>query len=283
MSDSGAPHARLPTAERLQDHLRENARRQYDSRRVPPFTAYFHPDDDLVYYNYAIPDAPPEGRRVPVLGGHEPAGTEVDARRALPRLAEAFLAKGRRLRFEFLEECHPGLPAVLEEAGLKRALRMPLMGYTRASWRAAPDVAGLKLEPILPSSPWSMVRAFLTVQREAFGLLDDAPVPEQAPPDAWHSLAIGAGVLAFLDGEPAGAGGFTPPRQGLSEIVGIATRPRFRGRGVASMVTSALARAAHETGVEVVFLTPGSEESRRIYEKAGFAPCATMLEYVATR
>lgn len=270
----------LPTAERLQDYLRATVERTREPVRVPPFTAYLDPADDLSFLNYAIPDAPPRGRRIVVRAAEEapPEGDPLDPVAALGRLADAFRARGRRLRFEFLEECYPDLPARLRRAGLEEELRTPLLGCTRASWLPAPAPPGLTLEAVLPSSPWPVVRAFLLVQREAFGLADEG-VAEDAPAGAWATLGIGAGVLARLDGMPVGAGGFTPPADGLCELVGIATAPRARRRGVAGVVTSALARAAHETGVEVAFLAPGDAASQRVYERAGFAPCATLLAY----
>ena len=73
---------------------------------------------------------------------------------------------------------------------------------------------------------------------------------------------------------------FNPPRDGLAELVGIATLEPLRRRGVATAVTARLARVAFEQGVTAAFLTAADEGAGRVYERAGFRRVGTMLAYI---
>ena len=79
--------------------------------------------------------------------------------------------------------------------------------------------------------------------------------------------------------EDAAAGVFTAPADGLSELAGIGTVPAFRRRGIAAALTAALAAEAFARGVELAFLTPGDDDTRRVYERAGFEATSTVLAY----
>jgi ribosomal protein S18 acetylase RimI-like enzyme len=61
----------------------------------------------------------------------------------------------------------------------------------------------------------------------------------------------------------------------VSEIVGVGTLPAARRRGLAAAVTSRLVEDADARGVEVVFLSAGSEEIARVYGRLGFRRIGT--------
>ncbi|MEV6692939.1 GNAT family N-acetyltransferase [Micromonospora sp. NPDC051196] len=61
----------------------------------------------------------------------------------------------------------------------------------------------------------------------------------------------------------------------VAEIAGVATLPSARRRGLAAAVTATLAHALLAEGVEVVFLSAGSEEIARVYLRAGFRRIGT--------
>ena len=48
--------------------------------------------------------------------------------------------------------------------------------------------------------------------------------------------------VAWLGGEPVGVGAYTVPLDGFTELVGIATLPEYRRRGIAGAVTAEMAR-----------------------------------------
>jgi len=64
--------------------------------------------------------------------------------------------------------------------------------------------------------------------------------------------------------------GWHQPVNGSSEVVGVATLPAFRRRGLATAVTAMLVVDAHERGVDTVFLSADDDDVARIYERVGF-------------
>jgi ribosomal protein S18 acetylase RimI-like enzyme len=69
--------------------------------------------------------------------------------------------------------------------------------------------------------------------------------------------------------------GWHNPVGGTTEVVGVATLPAFRRRGLGLAITRALVRDALEGGIETVFLTAGDLEVARMYERAGFGRVGT--------
>ncbi|SEO86027.1 GNAT family N-acetyltransferase [Trujillonella endophytica] len=80
-------------------------------------------------------------------------------------------------------------------------------------------------------------------------------------------------MVAVEGGEPVAVGSHHPldlDGTETSEITGVATLPRLRGRGLGAGLTSALAEHARETA-DLVFLTAGDDDVARVYERVGFA------------
>jgi predicted GNAT family acetyltransferase len=89
--------------------------------------------------------------------------------------------------------------------------------------------------------------------------------------------------LARLDGRPVGAGLYTTPFDGLTEVTGLATSKPFRRRGIATALTALAVQTAFEQGVEAVYLTAADERAGRVYERVGFRRFVTMLAYIEAR
>jgi len=118
------------------------------------------------------------------------------------------------------------------------------------------------------------------------GSLDvvEAPVdtsPETAVRTAALRERIATGrtvmMVAVEDDEPVAVGSHQPvdvDGTEVSEIVGVATLPRLRTRGLGAGLASALTAHARETA-DLVFLTAGDDDVARIYERVGFARLAT--------
>ena len=92
-------------------------------------------------------------------------------------------------------------------------------------------------------------------------------------------IAAGRTVLmvAVEHGEPVAVGLHHPvvvDGDEVSEVTGVATHPRRRGRGLGAGIASALVAHARETA-ELVFLTAGDDDVARVYERVGFARLAT--------
>jgi len=72
-----------------------------------------------------------------------------------------------------------------------------------------------------------------------------------------------------VQNEIVGGGAYTP-LAGTAEIAGIGVLPAYRGRGIASAITSALVRSAIEEEVKCLFLTAGDGRIAGIYSRIGF-------------
>jgi predicted N-acetyltransferase YhbS len=84
-------------------------------------------------------------------------------------------------------------------------------------------------------------------------------------------------MVALEDGAPVAVGSHQPvdvDGTEVSEVVGVATLPRLRTRGLGAGLASALVEHARETA-DLVFLTAGDDDVARIYERVGFARLAT--------
>jgi GNAT superfamily N-acetyltransferase len=251
--------------DRLQTYLRKMARRQYQAVEVPPFTVFVHRSNDLIFFNYAIPECA--------------AGPE--ALPALARVRAAFAEHRRQPRFEYIEEFAPDLAPALQAAGFREDARLQLMVCTPQTFRPAPDVPGLSVTEIQLGATTTDARDYLWASRQGFDPTNIS-VPTEEEAEAYLRDARGA-FLGRLDGAPAGVSAFMPPIDGVTEIAGIATREPFRRRGIASLLTAHAVCAAFAEGVEVACLSAADERAGRVYERVGFQPCATMLFYIAPK
>jgi GNAT superfamily N-acetyltransferase len=103
------------------------------------------------------------------------------------------------------------------------------------------------------------------------------PGPGELPPTTVLRERVTSGrtvmMVAVEDGEPVAIGAHQPvdvDGREISEVVGVATMPRFRGRGLGAGLTSALVEHARQTA-DLVFLAAGDDDVARVYERVGFA------------
>ena len=84
----------------------------------------------------------------------------------------------------------------------------------------------------------------------------------------WDGVAVGCGAVKFVQDEYA-------------EVKRMYVTPRWRGRGVAQALLTHLEWLARQKGFRVLRLETGvhQPEAVRLYERAGFARCATFGEY----
>lgn len=108
----------------------------------------------------------------------------------------------------------------------------------------------------------------------------DDPGAAARTPLLRERIAAGRTVMmvAKENGEPVAVGSHHPldvEGAQVSEIVGVATLPRLRSRGLGAGLVSALVADARETA-DVVFLTAGDDDVARMYERVGFAQLTTI-------
>lgn len=80
---------------------------------------------------------------------------------------------------------------------------------------------------------------------------------------------------------PVSSGGYQHAL-GVAEIVGVATLPVARRRGLAGAVTARLAALAGERGLGTVFLSAQDEDVARVYQRIGFVRVGTAATAEAT-
>jgi ribosomal protein S18 acetylase RimI-like enzyme len=77
-------------------------------------------------------------------------------------------------------------------------------------------------------------------------------------------------VTAVAEDDGPVAVGSHQPVGDVTEVVGVATLPAYRRRGLGGAVTAALVADALAHGTELVFLSAGSEDVARVYARLGF-------------
>jgi multimeric flavodoxin WrbA/GNAT superfamily N-acetyltransferase len=231
---------------RIQQYLRSVVARDREPVAAGAFVLYVHAADRHPFLNYAIPvtDA---------TGGDG---------RALVRLA-----RERRLvpRLEYLELCFPWVEAALAGDGFTREARLRLMTCSPRDLSSRP--AEVELVRVDPGS--LLVHPTIAVRNAAF----DEPPPSERETAGWHGHAI----AALIDGKVVGGAGWTTVIDGMSEIVGVGVAAPVRRQGIGTALASAAARAAFSDGASVALLTPGDDDTARVYERAGFRDTTAML------
>jgi len=124
--------------------------------------------------------------------------------------------------------------------------------------------------------------------RTLIGELDRTLAAEYTP-DQQHGLEFAdlfaphvRFFIARLDGSPAGCGGVAF-FAGFAEVKRMYVREAARGRGIAQALLARIEAETLASGRDVLRLETGSRQfaALRVYERAGFTPCATFGDYAA--
>jgi GNAT superfamily N-acetyltransferase len=188
---------------------------------------------------------------------------------------------------EWIEERTPGLLGVARRAGLK-VIQAPLMVLGEGRWRTPEPPAGITVRLLEPGDP--ALAASGAVQHIGFGHpgtaagaagpaeRDASAVGQSAVELDFLSERIRNGlthpVVAEDEGGVLAAGSHQPVGE-VSAIVGVATLPSARRRGLAALVTARLVQDARERGAELVFIEAGDADVARIYGRLGFERVGT--------
>jgi predicted GNAT family acetyltransferase len=187
-----------------------------------------------------------------------------------------------RENIEWVLETTPSLAAAASESGLV-VHRYPLLAIEgRDAARVAPP-AGVEIRLVAADDPdFTRAHAVASVGFSAPGTqIGPQGAPERdaraegTMPEVDQfmreraRLGLSISYAAFDASGPIAVGTYQPVRD-VTEIVGVATLPSARRRGIAAALTSALLADALSRGVEVVFMGADSDDVARIYERAGF-------------
>jgi GNAT superfamily N-acetyltransferase len=186
--------------------------------------------------------------------------------------------------FEWVVDLAPTLGPAARAAGLD-VEELPLMALQTPL--DAPAVAAQlrRLEPDDPALAASRAVADIafgapgTARGEAGPRERDAGVgsfPEARLSAVRERMAAGLTVTVVAeDGDGIQAVGSHQPVAAVTEVVGVATLPSARRRGLGAAVTAALVDDARRGGAEIVFLSAGSDDVARVYGRLGFERVGT--------
>jgi ribosomal protein S18 acetylase RimI-like enzyme len=183
--------------------------------------------------------------------------------------------------FEWIAEVTPSLTPAASAAGLA-VTDHPLLALEPGALRPVPHSQGVELRLVEPDDDLAAITA---VAHVGFAHPGTATGPvgakaltraaAQRDPEALGferaRLASGLTVmaLALLDGQPVAVGSHQPVGP-VTEVVGVATLPPWRRRGLGAAVTAFLVEDAGRRGAETVFLSAGDDAVARVYERLGF-------------
>ena len=188
--------------------------------------------------------------------------------------------------FEWVDDVTPGLALTAESAGLA-VDRVPLLVRDPAAPIDTSLPGGHTARFLDPRSPdlgrdLALAHAVATTGFAASGTAvgpagaaeRDAALRAVSATDVEHSKAgfddgAIARVLVETDEGAVCVGSYQ--RAGdVAEIVGVATLPSARRRGLGRTVTALLSRHAQDAGVAITFLSAADVTVARIYERVGF-------------
>lgn len=234
---------------------------------VGPFTVMLHPDEAAIESNIAT-------LHTPDIGAPE---TWVEPLRL------AFVSRGRMPTVRWIEGYAPHLAATLRAGGFGEHRSETLLACTPPLLRRPAPMPGLTFVTITETTPLADVRENLDVNEAGFDPAHAQPATDEQAAQFRAMLGAARAFSARLQGHPAGAGMFLPPRAGVTELTGITTLERFRDRGIAGALTAQMASAAFAHGCDLAFLKTSNPIAQRAYERVGFHPVGTELTYVARR
>ena len=192
-------------------------------------------------------------------------------------LVAAFRAADRKPRLEYVTSCAPDLEALLTAAGFTVEARHTYLLCVPETLASPPTPDHFSLcEPGADSQRAALISA----QNEAFG---GDPIVSAADVARLRRQQDTGGVAVLAvsdDGTCAGGGGAAAPVGAVSEVAGIAVRPPYHRRGLASAITADITRRLFGAGTEVAWLEASGEESWRVYERVGYRPAGQRL-YIA--
>ncbi|WP_374971069.1 GNAT family N-acetyltransferase [Terrabacter sp. BE26] len=244
-------HAHDPRLDRIEAYYDCVPRAVSTTEEVGPFTL-FVAEEGTGWQFYARP------RR-----GGTAAFTPEDVGRVLERQQ----ALGVPRAVEWVDEVTPSLLPAVRAAGFEPRC-YPLLVLSAD----VPVSADPRARPLRPAEP-HLSLALGSVSAGFAGRDDVSPRDPGRQPQLMEDGKLV--VVASFDGDRLCGAGSAAPRGDVAELMGIAVPPRHRGRGHGTAVTRTLVATCRERGVDLVFLSAGSDAAAQIYRRVGFVDIAT--------
>lgn len=248
---------------RLDAYLDAAPRAAVRVEALGPFTLFVQEGNGWRYYARPTP------------GAEAVTAADVEAVRARQR------ELGQPEAIEWVVELTPDVGPAAEATGLTTH-RMPLLHLPETAARSVGTPDDVQIRIVGPDDDLRSVGAVASL-----GFGNPGTAIGEVGPEALSSAAGGMDpailafsrarvrdgltvtAAAFVGGQPVSVGSHQPC-DGATEIVGVATLPAFRRRGIGVAVTAALIEDAVARGIDVIFLSAGSPDIARVYERAGF-------------
>lgn len=252
--------------ERVQRYIIERQQAKRAATVVGPFTVLLDPDDDAIEDNLACP--------------HTPA-TEAPEQ-WLTSLQAAFASYRRRPAIQWLTGYAPQLEATLRATGFTEHSRETLLVCSPGELHSPASIPGLSVITISDTSSVAEMRENLDTNARGFDPANAQPATDEQAAQFLLELISARAFTARRDGRAVAAGMYSEPREGVTELAGIATLEPYRGQGLAAALTARMTQAAFANGCDLVYLTTTNPIAARVYERIGFRPIGEMLTYAAT-
>ena len=198
----------------------------------------------------------------PRLGGRD-TFTEADVCRVLERQQHLDVPRA----IEWVDEVTPTLLPAVRGAGYEPHLYPLLVMPPEVAVKADP-----RARPLRPAEP-HLSLALGSVSAAFAGKDDVEPKDPGRRPELMERGDLV--VVASYEGNRLCGAGSAAPRGGVAELMGIAVPPGHRGRGHGTAITRSLVAACREQGVDLVFLSAGSDAAADIYRRIGFVDVGT--------
>jgi GNAT superfamily N-acetyltransferase len=193
---------------------------------------------------------------------------------ALEEIEQAFAARATATQVELATLADPAIGTALTNRGYQLVSFENVLGRSLDGELQPVTAPGIEVRPARPDE----FEAWLEVVIDGFAHPDDQGVPsnEDFPREvigrAITDMAE-AGVrsyVALVDGDIAGEGSMRT-MEGVAQLTGAATAPRYRRRGVQTALLSARLDAAAEEGCDIAVVTtqPGSKSQENV-QRRGF-------------
>jgi len=240
-----------PRLDRVEDYYDEVPRAVTTIEEIGPFTLFIA-DEGTGWQFYARP------RR-----GGPGVFTASDVRQVMERQAELDVPRA----IEWVDEVSPALLPAVRAAGLEPH-HYPLL-VLPADVVVEADSRARSLRPAEPH----LALAMGAVSAGFDGKDKVEPKDPGRRPELIErgDLIV---VASFEDGRLCGAGS-AAPRGDVAELMGIAVPPGHRQRGHGTAITQSLVAECRARGVDLVFLTAGSDAAAAIYRRVGFVDIGT--------
>ncbi len=183
--------------------------------------------------------------------------------------------------FEWVVETTPSMSTAARLAGLA-VEELPLLIHDRSAEHSAAVPEGVSIRRVR-ADEFDLAR-ILAVASVAFATsgtaVDTAGSPERdakaaadpiVPPRLRDRIRSGLMVIYVAEDDDGPiASGAHQPVDDVTEIVGVATLPSARRRGLGTAITAALIEDARTAGLGTIFLSAAGDDVARIYERLGF-------------